>query len=206
MRLIEHTCPAYLICIFVTDQGMSFQVPTRRICLNRTSFQTHNVAHYDPVNEEQILDISVPLPQLLQPSQPNSPFDFHNTMRHLDRLKPVVTISARDTEHPALEIHSTTPAWPGAELRNAKRCWATRRREETVGRTPVPPTPKLTLGPTGATRAGNAGGVPPLPSGRHATPVRRRRRSGPSGARARRAKRGSRDSAVRAQMGPAAGS
>ncbi len=64
---------------------MSFQVPTRRICLNRTSFQTHNVAHYDPVNGEQILDISVPLPQLLHPSQPNSPFDSHNTMRPLDR-------------------------------------------------------------------------------------------------------------------------
>ena len=26
-------------------------------------------------------------------------------------LKPVVTISARDTDDPALEIHSTTPAW-----------------------------------------------------------------------------------------------
>ncbi len=30
-------------------------------------------------------------------------------------LKPVVTNSARDTEHPALEIHSTTPAWHEAE-------------------------------------------------------------------------------------------
>jgi hypothetical protein len=27
------------------------------------------------------------------------------------RLNPVVTISARDTDDPALEIHSTTPAW-----------------------------------------------------------------------------------------------
>jgi hypothetical protein len=27
------------------------------------------------------------------------------------RLKPVVAISARDTDDPALEIHSTTPAW-----------------------------------------------------------------------------------------------
>jgi hypothetical protein len=62
-----------------------------------------------------------------------------------------------------------------------------------------PPTPKLAQGPTGAARARNAVGVPPLPSGRHATPVRRRRRSEPPGARARRAKRGSRDSADRAR-------
>jgi hypothetical protein len=31
------------------------------------------------------------------------------------RLKPVVTNSARDTGNPALEIHSTTPVWPGAD-------------------------------------------------------------------------------------------
>ena len=30
-------------------------------------------------------------------------------------LNPVVTDSARDTVHPALEIHSTTPVWPGAD-------------------------------------------------------------------------------------------
>ena len=32
-----------------------------------------------------------------------------------DGLNPVVTDSARDTVHPALEIHSTTPVWPGAD-------------------------------------------------------------------------------------------
>jgi hypothetical protein len=35
-------------------------------------------------------------------------------------LKPVVSNSARDSDDPVLEIHSTTPVWPGAELRNAK--------------------------------------------------------------------------------------
>ncbi len=40
---------------------------------------------------------------------------FHPIIRWLPTklagLNPVVTISARDTDDPALEIHSTTPAW-----------------------------------------------------------------------------------------------
>jgi hypothetical protein len=30
-------------------------------------------------------------------------------------LKPVVSISARDTVHPVREIHSKTPLWPGVD-------------------------------------------------------------------------------------------
>jgi hypothetical protein len=39
--------------------------------------------------------------------------DWHT--RNSKRLKPVVSISARDTEHPVREVHSTTPVWPGAD-------------------------------------------------------------------------------------------
>ena len=77
------------------------------------------------------------------------------------RLKPVVTDSAHDTVHPALEIHSTTPVWPGADYSVPKGVGPPGGEERPrVGHRSAP-TPKLTLGPTEATRMRSADGVPP---------------------------------------------
>jgi hypothetical protein len=54
------------------------------------------------------------------------------------RLKPIVSISARDTVHPVREIHSTTPVWPGADYTLPIGVGIRRLRGETGGGVHVP--------------------------------------------------------------------
>jgi hypothetical protein len=136
-------------------------------------------------------------------SNRNKPFRIFIYLYILDfhGLKPGVAISARDTvsrywRFIRRHLFGLGPITQCQMVLGHQATWRDRGPDITS-----PPTPMLALGPTGETRARTAGGDPPSPSGRHVTPIRRR---GDAADPPRRA--WSRDSAVRAQVGPTAGS
>jgi hypothetical protein len=87
-------------------------------------------------------------------------------------------------------------------ITQCQRCWATRWRGESGGRTPVPPASQAHTRPNRSdSDEGRSRRPPPKPSARHVTPSAGGDAADPPGP-ARAAQAWSRDSAVRAQTGP----